>query len=136
MTKSILGVLTAFAVAAGAARFAYSINADQSLGTSDAAWSQDRIGFVAWNNQKWTAWIRDNSFELDPENTGSWSRHSNSSIAFIDWNNEPWQAKVDGDSFLLAQKGNWQGDIQRSEAIRYTDWSGDNQIRTIAEIRR
>lgn len=136
MTKSVLGLLAAFAIAIGAARFAYSIKAEQDLGTSDAAWAQDRIRFVAWNNQKWMAWIRDNSFELVPDNNGSWSRHSNSSIAFVDWNNEPWQAKVDGDSFLLAQKGNWQGDVQRSEAIRYKDWSGANQIRTIAEIRR
>ncbi len=136
MTKVILGLLSAFLIVIAAAKIAYSITTEHGGEPVNQAWTQNRMEFVSWNNQKWTAWIHEDSFEQVPQNSSDWSRHSNVSIAFTNWDGEPWQAKVDGDAFLLAHHGDWQGTLTRSEAIRYRDWSGDNQLRTIAEIQR
>lgn len=136
MTKVILGLLAAFLIVIAAAKVAYSISTEHGDEPVNQAWAQNKIEFVSWNNQEWTAWIHEGSFEQVPQNSSDWSRHSNATIAFTDWDGENWQAKVDGDAFLLAERGDWQGTLVRSEAIRYRDWSGDNQLRTIAEIQR
>jgi len=136
MTRVWLGLLAAFLIVIVAAKLAYSVTAESGARPVDPPWSQDKMEFVAWNNEKWTAWIRDGAFELNPQNTDDWSRHSNPTIAFFDWDGETWQAKVDGQEFLLAPQGNWGGPVERSEAIRYRDWSGNNQLRTVADLQR
>lgn len=136
MTKALLGLLVAVLVAIAAARIAYNVSVDQGEVPANDAWAQNRMEFVAWNNDKWTAWIHDGAFEQAPQNTAKWSRHSNASIAFTNWKGEAWQAKIDGEVFLLAHQGDWQGSIDRTAAIRYRDWSGNNQLRTVAELRR
>lgn len=136
MTKIWAILLAAFLICIAAARFAYSVTADTGDAPASAPWSQNRMEFVAWNEEKWTAWIRGDAFELDPENTGRWSRHSKPSIAYIDWSGEPWQAKIDGDEFLLAGQGDWSEPGERSEAIRYRDWNGNRQLRTVTDLQR
>lgn len=136
MARALLGLTAAFLVAIAAAQFAYRVSTDPGDDPVNEAWSQDRMEFVAWNNDQWTAWIHDGAFEQQPQNTDDWSRHSNASIAYIDWGGDAWQAKIDGDMFLLAHQGNWDGSIDRAVAIRYRDWSGNNQIRTVADLER
>lgn len=136
MMRIWFGLLAAFLIAIAAARLAYSVAAESGVEPVDRPWSQDRMEFVAWNNEKWTAWIRDGVFELVPQNTDDWSRHSNPTIAFFDWDGEAWQAKIDGEEFLLAQQGNWDGPVERSEAIRYRDWFRNNQLRTVPDLQR
>lgn len=129
-------LLAAFFIVVAAARFAYSLTADTGDAPVSAPWSQNKMQFVAWNEGRWTAWIRGDAFELDPENTDSWSRHANRRIAYVDWSGEPWQARIEGDEFLLAPHGNWSAASERSEAIRYRDWNGNKQLRTVADLRR
>lgn len=136
MTRVWLGLLAAFLFVIGAAKLAYSVTAESGGEPADAPWSQGKMEFVTWNEGKWTAWIRDGAFELDPQNTGDRSRHSNPSIAYIDWDGEAWQAKIEGQEFVLARRGNWAGSVERSEAIRYRDWSEDNQVRTVPDLQR
>jgi len=128
--------LAAIIVAIAAARVAYSVSTDIGDGPVQEAWAQNRIEFVAWNNEKWTAWIHDGAFELVPQDLENWSRHANASIAFTNWQGESWQAKIDGDSFLLAAAGDWQAEPERAQAIRYLDWKGNNQLRTVADLQR
>lgn len=92
--------------------------------------------FVSWDDERWTARIRDHTFELTPRAEGRWQHHVNASLAFIDWEGEPWQAKIDGQQFLLADRGNWKGRIERAGALRYRDWHGHRQVRTVAQLRR
>lgn len=136
MTRVWVGLLAAVLIAIVAARVAYSISTDPGDGPVNEAWVQGKVEFVTWNNEKWTAWIHDGAFELIPEDKSNWSRHANSSIAVIDWNGESWQAKVDDNLFLLAFQGNWDGEIKRADALRYRDWNGNNQLRTVADLRR
>lgn len=136
MTKALLGLLAALLIAITASRIAYDISSDPGDDPVNEAWQHNKMEFVAWNEDKWTAWIHNGAFEQTPENKSKWSRHSKASIAFTNWQGEAWQAKIDGDEFLLAHQGNWQGSIERSEAIRYRDWSGNKQLRTVAELRR
>ncbi|MEX2124700.1 MAG: hypothetical protein WD795_12475 [Woeseia sp.] len=136
MTRVCLGLLAAFIIVIAAARFAYSVTAETGDEPSSAPWSQGKMEFVAWNEEKWTAWIRDDAFELVPQNTSDWSRHSNPSIAFIDWDGEARQAKIEGNEFVLARRGNWAEAVERSEAIRYRDWSGNSQLRTVPDLQR
>jgi len=136
MTRVWSGLLVAFLIAIAAAKFAYNVTVESGGEPANAPWSQDKMEFVAWNEGKWTAWIRGGSFELDPQNTGHWSRHSNPSIAYIDWDGEAWQAKIEGNEFVLARRGNWAEAVERSEAIRYRDWSGNNQLRTVPDLQR
>lgn len=136
MQRSLLGLVAAFLVAIAAAQLAYRFTSDPGDEPVFDPWAQSKMEFVAWNGTRWTAWIYDDKFEKVPVDSGTWSRHANASIAFTDWNGEPWQAKIDGDNFLLAYQGNWQESTDRSDALRYRDWSGQNQIRTVAELRR
>ena len=136
MAKIFVGLLAAILVAIAAAKFAYSVSTDTGDEPAQRAWAQNKIEFVTWNNEKWTAWIHDGAFELSPEDKNNWSRHSNASIAFTNWQGESWQAKIDGDSFLLASQGDWQGDVERTAAIHYLDWNGNKQLRTVAVLQR
>ena len=137
MAKTLLGLfLAAFVIAIAAARFAYILNTDTGDDPANEAWAQSKMEFVAWNDDKWTAWIHGGAFEQLPQNTDKWSRHANASIAFTNWEGEAWQAKIDGDVFLLAHHGDWEGPVEHSEAIRYRDWSGVDQLRTVAQLRR
>lgn len=136
MTRALLGLTAAFLVAITAAQVAYRASTNPGNGPSNEAWAQNKMEFVAWNNDEWTAWVHDDAFEQAPQNTEMWSRHSNASIAYVDWSGEAWQAKIDGDMFLLAHQGNWNESIDPTVAIRYRDWSGNNQIRTVADLKR
>lgn len=136
MKQALVGIFTAFVVAIAAAQFAFRATDKEGDEPGNEAWSHDRMQFVAWNNERWTAWIHDGAFEKLPEDTANWSRHANQSIAYVDWEGEAFQAKIDGDSFLLAHHGNWGGEVEVAEAIRYRDWSGNKQLRTVAELRR
>lgn len=136
VTKWMLGLMAAVLLVVLAARVTYNMNSDHGDAPVNEAWVQNEMQFVTWNNEKWTAWIHDGEFELAPQNTNMWSRHSNISLAFTDWKGEPWQAKIDGDVFLLAHQGNWQGSVEQSEAIRFRDWSGNKQLRTVTDLNR
>ena len=136
MAKVLLALLAALSVVIAAANYAYKVTTDPGEEPVNEAWARGKMEFATWNHEKWSAWIHAGEFTLVPQNTHDWSRHSNASLAFTDWEGEFWQAKIDGDVFLFAYQGNWQGPIDRSEAIRFRDWSGNNQVRTITELRR
>ena len=119
-----------------AAKLAYNATSYRNAEPVNPPWAQNSMEFVTWNGEKWTGWIRDESFENLPQNEERWSQHSNASLAFMDWENTPWQVKIEGDSFLLAHHGDWLGHIERSVAIHYRDWEGNNQLRTLAQLRR
>lgn len=129
-------MLVAFAVTAVAAGLAFDFTTRPANASVSAPWAQNRMQFVSWNDQRWTAWIRDNVFEQLPEDTANWSRHAKPSLAYIDWDGEPWQAKIDGDNFILAHRGDWKGPTESANAIRYKDWLGHNKLRTVAQLRR
>lgn len=136
MSKVILGLVAAVLVTIVAAQLAYNANPNSHGQPGNQAWAQNQMEFVAWNNERWTSWIRGDKFEQLPQNSAKWSRHSNTSLAFIDWEGEAWQAKIDDDEFLLAHRGDWNGTIERASAIHYRDWTGNNQLRTVAQLRR
>ncbi len=136
MKKVVLGLSAIFLAAVVAAKLSYEATVHTGAGPGNQPWAQNTLEFVTWNGEKWTAWIRDDSFELLPQNEVQWSRHVNSSLAFIDWEGSPWQAKIDSDAFLLAHRGEWHGAHERVTAIRYRDWTGENQLRTVAQLRR
>ncbi|MCH7980321.1 MAG: hypothetical protein IID59_02365 [Proteobacteria bacterium] len=136
MVRVSFGLLVAVLLVIAAARFTYNVSVEPEYAQLNEAWAQNKMEFVAWNNEKWSAWIHANEFAKIPQNTADWSRHSNASLAYINWEGESWQAKIDGDLFLLAYQGNWQGPVDQSEAIRFRDWSGNNRIRTVTELRR
>ena len=91
---------------------------------------------MSWNNEQWTGWVREELFEQTPENTVDWHRPSNPSLAYIDWDGEHWQAKIEGEGVVLAHRGNWGGPTESASAIRYRDWSGQNRLRTLAQLQR
>jgi len=136
MTRVASGLLAAFLVVVAAAKFAYHVSTESAVEPVDTPWSQDRMDFVAWNGEKWTAWIHQDTFELVPQNISDWSRHANPTIAFFDWDGNAWQAKIEEQEFMLARQGNWGGPVERSAALRYRDWSGNNQLRTVADLQR
>ena len=136
VNKVILGLIVSVLAAILAAKLTYNLNADHGNEPANKAWAQNEMQFVAWNDEKWTAWVHDGAFELSPQNTDTWSRHSNASLAFTDWQGEARQAKIQGQKFLLAFQGDWQGTIEQVDAIRFRDWSGNNQLRTVAELQR
>jgi hypothetical protein len=119
-----------------AAKLAFNATTYTEAEPASRPWAQDTMEFVAWNGEKWTAWIRDDAFEQRPQNEVKWSRHSNPSLAFIDWEGREWQAKIDGDEFLLAHRGNWKGAIEHVTALRYRDWEGERRLRTVAQLKR
>ena len=133
--KFILGLAILLAPVL-AAKLAYTLSSYPDDEPVSQPWSQDSMQFVTWNGEKWTSWIRQDSFEHRPENAADWGQHSTGSVAFLDWEGTPWQAKIDGEIFLLAHHGDWQGHTERAEAIRYRDWQGKHQLRTVAQLSR
>ncbi len=134
--KPMIGLFAGIVVVIAASKFAYDAKTDIGDEPVNAAWAQGKMEFLAWNNEKWTAWVQDDMFDQVPQNNDLWTRHSNASLAFTNWEGESWQAKIDGDIFLLAHQGDWQGTVEKSDAIRFRDWSGNNQLRTVADLRR
>jgi hypothetical protein len=136
--KNVLAVLMAAILAAIlAARLLYAATAGvDTTSTSLQPWAQDSMQYVAWDHERWSAWIRGDKFELTPRAEGKWQHHVNTSLAFTDWEGQPWQAKIEGQQFLLAYRGDWKGRIERSSALRYRDWRGHHQVRTVAQLRR
>lgn len=138
MGRVMVGLLVALIFIVGGARLMFNLNTrtgNEGLPVKQP-WSYGKMEFVAWNDEKWTAWIHEDAFVQLPRNANKWSRHSNQSLAFIGWEGEPWQAKVDGDGFVLAQRGDWNGTTERTAALRYRDWRGENQLRTVPQLRR
>jgi hypothetical protein len=136
MIRVILGLLAAVLVTVVPAKLVFEATSDSGAEPANQPWAQNAMEFVAWNGEKWTAWIRDDDFELRPQKERPWQGHSNVSLAFVDWEGTPWQAKVDGNAFLLAHRGDWKSHTQRVAAIRYRDWTGNNQLRTPVQLRR
>ena len=134
--KFVAGIVLAFIMAIAVARIAYETNSEAGAGPSQDPWSTDRMEFLAWNGERWTAWIRDDHFELIPLNSADWHRHANPTIAFIDWDGAPLQAKIEGSEFLLAHHGEWHGRIERSAVLRYRDWNGERRLRTVSQLNR
>ena len=136
MRNAILLLFVALIATVVAARVAFTLTTSSDNGSMSQPWAQDRMEFVAWNGERWTAWIRDGGFELTPRNPGKWSRHANSTLAFLDWQGVPWQAKIEGDTFILAHRGVWKGATESASALQYRDWQGAKQLRTVAQLRR
>jgi len=136
MTKAIAVLLSAVLVAVLASRLLYHATAGVDTVSTSQPWAQNSMEFVAWDDERWTAWIRDDRFELRPRAEGKWQPHINTSLAFTDWEGKPWQAKIEGQQFLLAYQGDWKGRIERTSALRYRDWRGYHQLRTVAQLRR
>jgi len=136
MTKAVLALLVGLLVAIAAANYSYGVSSDVGTEPMHEAWARETMDFVSWNDEEWTARIHDGAFHLIPQNDSDWSRHSNASIAFTDWEGAAWQAKIDGEMFVIAAQGNWLGPVERVEALRYRDWSGNNQLRTVADLER
>lgn len=136
MAKVVLGLLAAVLVTIAAAGLAFDATVTTGSAPVNQPWAQDHMKFVAWNGERWSAWIRDGAFEQLPHNKKKWSRHANRSLAFTGWDGKAWQAKVDGEEFLLAHRGDWKGPIERATAIRYRDWAGNNNLRTVVQLRR
>ena len=136
MIKVVLGLLAAVLFTVVAAKLAFDATAYTGAEPANQPWAQNTMEFVAWNGEKWTAWIRDGAFEHRPQNEARWSPHANASLAFIDWEGEPWQVKIGGDAFLLARRGDWKDPTERVAAVGYRDWKGDNQLRTLAQLTR
>ncbi len=136
MYKVGFSLIAALLATVVAAKLAYEFTVSPGSEPSNQPWAQDTMQFVSWNHEKWSAWIRDDSFEQLPQNTHKWSRHTNASLAFLDWEGRAWQAKIDGDGFLLAHRGDWAGATERATAIRYRYWQGKNRLRTAVQLRR
>ena len=136
MAKALLALVGAFLAAIVAAKLTFDATTPGANEPVNEPWVQNKMEFVSWNNEQWTAWIHDDAFEQTPQAEGYWHRHSNPSLAFIDWEGEPWQAKIDGETFLLAHRGEWNEPTESATAIRYRDWSGRKQLRTLAQLTR
>ncbi len=136
MFKIVLGLTAAVLTVVLAAKITFNATTSSGSEPVNQPWAQDRMEFVAWNGEEWTAWVRAGLFEQLPQDTQAWSRHANVSIAYTDWEGRLWQAKIDDEAFLLAHRGDWEGPVERSDAIRYRDWRGKNQLRTLAQLKR
>jgi hypothetical protein len=136
MTRAIAVLLAAVLVAVLASRLLYDATTGVDTASASQPWAQNSMQFVAWDDERWTAWIREDRFELTPRAEGKWQRHVNASLAFTDWEGKPWQAKIEGQQFLLAYRGDWKGRVERVSALRYRDWRGYQQLRTVAQLRR
>jgi hypothetical protein len=134
--KFVAGIALALVAAIVGARFAYEAGSAPEAGPANQPWATDRMEFLAWNGARWTAWVRDGQFELVPQNSRNWHRHSNPTIALIDWDGDALQAKIQGGEFLLAHHGEWHGQAERSAVIRYRDWDGNRKLRTVEQLIR
>ena len=136
MLRVFLGLSLAILIVIAAARVAYSVSTRSADYAVNEAWSHNKMEFVAWNKERWTAWIHDGVFELAPENTADWSRHANATISYADWDGEFWQARIDGEVFFARREGQLGCAARASGAIRFRDWLGNKQLRTVADLER
>jgi hypothetical protein len=136
MTRALSVLAAAVLAAILAARLLYGATVMVDDASSLQPWGQNSMQFVAWDDERWTAWIRGDKFELTPRKEGKWQHHVNPTLAFTDWEGKPWQAKIEAEHFLLAYRGDWKGRIERSNVLRYRDWRGERQLRTTAQLRR
>jgi hypothetical protein len=136
MGKGLLALAVLFVATIVGSSLAFDLKTASTREAGSEPWALQRMEFVSWNNDRWTAWVKDDSFEHTPEESGYWHRHSNASLAFIDWDGELWQAKVAEESFILAHRGDWNMPTESVSALRYLDWSGEKQIRTLAQLSR
>ena len=137
MSKAFAVLVAAVLAAILAAKLLYATTTGvDTASTPLQPWAESSMQFVAWDDARWTAWIRGDKFELTPRIEGKWQHHVNASLAFTDWEGKPWQAKIDGQQFLLAYRGDWKGRVERAGAVRYRDWRGHPQLRTVAQLRR
>jgi len=136
MYKVVLGLFMAVLATIVAAKVTFIANSSVSNAPVNQPWSQDTMELVAWNEDKWVAWIRDGVFEQRPRDKGKWRGHANPSLAYIGWEGTRWQAKIDGEVFLLARRGDWKGPVERVNAIRYRNWKGEKELRTVAQLSR
>ena len=136
MFKIFLSLTAAVVAVILAAKLTFNASSYSGSEPANQPWAQGTMEFVAWNGEKWTAWVRAGLFEQLPQDVEKWSRHANPSVAYTDWEGRLWQAKIDGEEFLLAHRGDWGGSVERSAAIKYRDWRGKNQLRTVAQLRR
>lgn len=134
--KVVLILVASLIVVIGGAKLAFEANSYGPEGPYSEPWAQNTMKFTSWNGEKWTAWVRDGAFEQRPDREGKWHSHADVSLAFVGWGGQFWQARVDGESFLLAPRGDWKGAAERADAIRYRDWTGNNQLRTLAQLNR
>ena len=135
MVKAVLGLATGVLFTILAAKLAFDATAHTGAAPTNEPWALASMEFVTWNGEKWTGWVRDEASELMPQNEVKWRRHAKGSLAFLDWGGHKWQAKIDGEEFLVAHRGAWE-ESERAAAIRYRDWNGENQLRTVAQLRR
>ena len=133
MSKIVLGILAAAFCTIVAAKLAYDASAHPSEARLNEPWAQNRMEFVAWNGNNWTAWIRDESFEHRPQHEGTWHPHANPTLSYINWDGEPTKATIEGETFVVAPHGM---DSSRQDAIRYRDWDGENRLRTYNQLQR
>ena len=136
MVRVVLSLLASVLAVVVAAKLVFDATTYTGAEPANEPWAQNTMEFEAWNGEKWTAWIHDGAFELLPQDKVKWARHANVSLAFVDWGGETWQAKIDGDEYLLAHRGDWKGSTERATAIRYRDWQGEDQLRTVAQLKR
>ena len=76
MIKVVLGLSTVVLATVVAAKLAYDVTTYTGDGPVNQPWAQNSMELVAWNGEKWTAWVRESSFEQRPQNDEKWSRHS------------------------------------------------------------
>ena len=62
MNKVVLALLTAVLLTIAAAKFTFEVRAHQGVEPGNEAWANSKMEFVSWNQQKWTAWIREDIF--------------------------------------------------------------------------
>ena len=136
MGKGLLALAVVFVATVLGSTLAFELKTARTHESGVEPWALQRMEFVSWNNDRWTAWVKDGSFEHTPEESGYWHRHSNSSLAFVNWDGEPWQAKVAEGSFILAHRGDWSMPTESVSALHYLDWSGQKQVRTLAQLTR
>ncbi|MFQ5609894.1 MAG: hypothetical protein ACE5F8_06450 [Woeseiaceae bacterium] len=136
MTRAFAVLFLAILATIVAAKLLFEYTVATGSAPENHPWSNNKMEFVAWNNERWTGTVRDGVFELIPLNTKDWSRHSKATLAYVDWRGEPWQARVDGDAFLLAYRGDWSGKTVRANAIQYRDWQDSEQLRTVSQLTR
>ena len=58
MIKVVLGLLAAVLVTILAAKLSYEVTVYSGAESINRPWTQNTMEFVAWNGEKWTAWIR------------------------------------------------------------------------------
>ena len=133
MAKIALGILVAVVCTIVAAKLAYDASVHAGPLAVNEPWAQNKMEFVTWNGNKWTAWVHDGAFEHRPQHEGTWHAHSKSTLSFLDWEGNPAKATIDDEVFVVVPYG---GATSHEAAIRYRDWNGESRIRTFNQLQR